>query len=95
MFAARRLAPRRASRVRIPSRLIGRMRRSVQNRDRPLRPLPEPDRRLVTIDGEHWPAQVIGWRGYREDITWRTGIGKTHVGFVDASQVQRDRKSVV
>jgi len=32
---------------------------------------------------------AVGWRGDRVDVTWTTGGGMTHVGFVDASQVER------
>ncbi len=43
----------------------------------------------VTVDDEHWPGRVIGWRGEQVDVTWTTGIGATHIGFVDAAQVER------
>ncbi len=50
---------------------------------------PDPIDVLVTVDEQRWPGLVIGWRGERVDVTWTTGIGMTHVGFVDASQVER------
>ncbi len=50
---------------------------------------PEPAEVLVTADGQQWPGLVIGWRGERVDVTWRTGVGMTNVGFVDAAQVPR------
>lgn len=54
----------------------------------PYVPSPDHTEVLVTVDGEQWPGLVIGWRGDQVDVAWKTGIGKTHVGFVDASQVE-------
>jgi len=28
-------------------------------------------------------------RGVQVDVTWKTGVGMTHVAFVDAAQVER------
>ncbi len=50
---------------------------------------PDPVEVTVTVDGKQWPGLVIGWRGDRVDVTWTTGIGATHIGFVDAAQVER------
>jgi len=55
----------------------------------PYVPSPEHAEVLVTVDGQQWPGLVIGWRGDRVDVIWKTGVGMTHVGFVDACQVQR------
>jgi len=43
----------------------------------------------VTVNGQQWPGLVIGWRGEQVDVTWRTGAGRRHVGFVDAAQIER------
>ncbi len=50
---------------------------------------PEPVDVTVTVKGQQWRGQVIGWRGERVDVTWRTAAGMTQVGFVDAAQVER------
>lgn len=55
----------------------------------PYVPSPEHTEVLVTVNGAQWPGLAVGWRGHRVNVTWTTGGGMTHVGFVDASQVER------
>lgn len=43
----------------------------------------------MTVNGAQWPRLAVGWRGDHVDVTWTTGGGMTHVGFVDTSQVER------
>ncbi len=40
------------------------------------------------LRGEHFDGVVLGWRGERVYITWRTDMGK-HLGWVPAADVKR------
>ena len=42
----------------------------------------------ATIRGHEHSAVVLGWRGDRVYLTWRTDLGN-HLGWVSAADVQR------
>lgn len=44
--------------------------------------------RVTVPDGSVRDGQVLGWRGDRVCVSWRTGDG-THLGWVDARVVER------
>ncbi|MGZ4556825.1 MAG: hypothetical protein ACXVXZ_13960 [Mycobacteriaceae bacterium] len=36
-----------------------------------------------------WPGFVEAWRGQRVYVTWTTGPGRNHLGWLDAGEVAR------
>lgn len=45
-------------------------------------------RAQANVRGQHYDVIVLGWRGDRVFLTWRTDMGR-HLGWVPASDVQR------
>jgi hypothetical protein len=43
---------------------------------------------LVTVRGERLDGEVLGWRGDRVYVRWRTAAGN-HLGWVLAADVER------
>lgn len=44
--------------------------------------------RVTVRDGSVRDGQVLGWRGERVYVSWRTDLGN-HLGWVDAAAVER------
>ncbi len=42
----------------------------------------------VTVRGQHVAGVVLGWRGERVHLTWKTDMGN-HLGWVAAADVER------